>query len=465
MKFHHILLTAATALGIGFCACDDDVTTLGSSLITDNTAVIIDSSFTVSGMSKINNDIQSRTSSQILGNLTAKEYGYFSSDFVTQFMPALQLDTTGTKISDIDSIRLVMFFQGGNLTGDSIVPMGLKIYPLKKQLPSPIFSDFDPEGYYDEADCWTKDTHIYTGNALYNDSLSNTATRSVGVTLPKQFALNFYQEYLNHPETFATPQAFTEFFPGLYVKNTFGSGRVINFSETRINLYYKRHDTITKDGVTRDTVYRTISTYMAVTPEVISNNIIDMKLSPTLLSKIDAGEPLLVAPASYDVEMIFPTKKIIDSYKANAGEMAVINTLTLSIPVEKISNAYGINPPTNVLLVLSKDKKEFFAKNKITDDKTSFLATYNETSGSYEFSGMRPYILEMMEKNQLTADDYTFTITPVNVVTETSQGSYYQSGSTYITAINPYVSGPAMCKLSLDKAKIKFTYSKQSIKN
>ena len=76
---------------------------------------------------------------------------------------------------------------------------------------------------------------------------------------------------------------------------------------------------------------------------------------------------------------------------------------------------------------------------------------------------MRSYIIEMLSKDNITADDYTFTITPVNVVTETSQSGYYSQGQVYVTGINPYVSGPAMCRLRLNKAKIKFTYSKQSL--
>ena len=466
MKFHPIYIIGLLGLLSGLSACDDSVTTLGSSLIEDNTQVVIDSSFTISGRSVENNDIQSRTTNQILGSLTAKEYGNFSSDFVTQFMPALRLDTTGTKLSDIDSIKMLMFFSKGNFTGDSLVPMGLKVYPLTASLPSPIYSNFNPEDYYDADNCWTPTTQIYTGNALYNDSINNLDYRAVSVSLPKEFALNFYREYINHPETFATPEAFTTFFPGLYVKNTFGSGRVINFSETRINLYYKRHAKYTnKAGEERDTIYNKVSAYMAVTPEVISNNIINMSISSSLTDKIEAGETLLVAPASYDVEMTFPAKAILDKFNQDGGEMAVINTLTMSIPVENIANGYGIKPPSHVLLVLSKDKASFFANNKINDDKTSFLAEYNDVTQTYEFTGMRPYIMSLLNQPSISTSDYTFTITPVNVVTETTQSSYYNTGSTYVTQIVPYVSGPAMCKINLKNAKIKFTYSKQSIKN
>lgn len=465
MKLKYILSAAVAALTAGLISCDDEVTTLGNSLVEDNTEVVIDSSFTITGRPVKNDDIQSRSITQILGSITAKEYGHFSSDFVTQFMPAMKLNTDGVGINDIDSIKLLMFFYPGNFTGDSIVPMGLKVYPLTRQLPSPIYSDFDPTGYYDENNCWTDRTQIYTGNALYNDSINALSYRTVSVKLPDSFAKSFFNEYLKSPQTFATPQAFAQFFPGLYVKNTFGSGRVINFSETRINLYYKRHTTITTNGVERDTVFNTSSTYMAVTPEVITNNIINMSLSPNLLSQVENNEPIIVAPASYDVEVTFPAQDIINKYRQNGGEMSVINTLSMSIPVETIVNTYNINPPQYVLLVLSKDKKEFFAANKITDEQTSFLASYNETTKSYDFTSMRQYILDLMAKDQISAEDYTFTLTPVNVVTEESSSSYYYSGQTYVQAITPYIAGPAMCKLNLEKTKITFTYSKQIIKN
>lgn len=465
MKFNHLFIPFAVTAVALFTACDDTTSTAGSSLVTDNTEVVIDSAFTLTGTPRKIDSIPARTTTQILGNITAEEYGHFSSDFVAQFMPALQLDTAGTKASDIDSVKLVMMFSRGNLTGDSIVPMGFKVYPLTAQLPSPSYNtSLDNIGsFYDENQCWTAKTQVYTGNALYNDSINDLVYRSVMVDLPKSFAVKFYNEYINHPETFATPQAFTSFFPGIYVKNTFGSGRVINFSATQIRLYYKRHATVTKNGEERDTIYNITSTYMAVTPEVISDNLIRMSLSQSLLNRINNGETLLVAPAGYEVEMTFPTREIISRYRQYGGDLSVINSLTMSIPVEKLANGNNINPPANVLIVLSKDKKSFFADNKITDDKTSFLASYDETTQSYEVTGMRSYIIEMLSKDNITADDYTFTITPVNVVTETSQSGYYSQGQVYVTGINPYVSGPAMCRLRLDKAKIKFTYSKQSL--
>ncbi len=460
---------------IGACAllaivssCDDEVSNIGNSLVTDKSEIVIDSSFTVTGQSVLNRDIQSRTITQLLGSFNAKEFGAFSSEFVTQFMPAMQLDTTN--VVDLDSLRMKMllFVRTGDFTGDSLVPMGLKVYPLTRQLPSPIYSNFDPEGYYSEADCWTPESKIYTANAIYNDSVNSLSYRTVSVDLPYEFARKFYDKYKSSPQTFASPQAFAEFFPGIYVKNSFGSGRVINITETRINLSYRRKGKVsTSTGETRDTVYNATGIYMAVTPEVISNNIINLSISPQLTAMAEQGENILVAPSGYDTQIEFPVMGedgIINKYKSEAGDLSVINTLTFSIPVTEIENDFNITPPPYLLMVLSSEKQEFFAENKINDDKTSFLATYDEEDQCYRFSAMRQYIMDILIKDNVAESDYTFTLTPVDVVTENASSGYYDQGQ-IITGINPYVGKPAMCKLDMSKAKIKFTYSKQSINN
>lgn len=466
MKHLPVLAAAVLATTALFVACDDETTSIGSSLVNDKSEVIIDSSFVVTGSSYRDAAVQSRTLTQLLGSLNAKEFGNISSDFVTQFMPAARLDTAGVKVDDIDSVKMLMFFTKGDFTGDSLVPMGLKVYPLKKQLEIPIFSNFDPADYYDESNCWTTQSQIYTGNALYNDSVNNLAYRTISVKLPLEFGRKVYNQYINHPETFATPQAFAKFFPGLYVKNTFGQGRVTNITNTRINFYFTKHDTYTKDGEERDTTYNVARSYMAVTPEVITNNIISLSLSQDLTNRVAQGQTLLVSPTGYNARLTFPAQEILRSYRNNATDLSVINGLYMAIPVEEITNGYNIAPPANVLLLLSKDRETFFDQNKIADDKTSFLATYDATNHQYVFSGMRNYIVDLFNKETVTADDYTFDLVPVDVTYENSGNNYYYgSTTTYVSSIQPYVSGPAMCRLLLNDVKIKFTYSKQSINN
>ena len=102
-----------TALGslLAMCACNDDSTTIGSTLVDDvmTSEIVVDSTFSVTGRTVDNPVVQSRTLTQLIGRLDAKEYGSIESDFVCQFMPSMNLDTAGVTAADVDSCKLIMY--------------------------------------------------------------------------------------------------------------------------------------------------------------------------------------------------------------------------------------------------------------------------------------------------------------------------------------------------------------------
>ena len=199
---------------------------------------------------------------------------------------------------------------------------------------------------------------------------------------------------------------------------------------------------------------------MGVTPEILTNNIIKLQLSDQLTQRINSGENLLVAPTGYDIDFTFPAQEIMSKFRNEGGPNAVLNNLSFELPLEYVTNDYGITAPPYVLMVLKNKRQEFFADNKINDDVTSFLGTFDLISLEYKFNDMRSYILDLLEKENVTADDYTFTLTPVSLVTEQQTNSYGQT-SNVVTAINPYVDGPAMVKVLLDKVKITLVFTRQ----
>jgi hypothetical protein len=149
MKTNTLLIGAVALTASALLSSCDDAGTIGESLLPIENTIIVEDDFTVTGHSVSNERIQSRTITQLLGKIDAEGYGNFSSDFVTQFMPAASLDTTLTSASAIDSLKLVMMYYNDGIVGDSIVPMGLEVYRLNKNLQAPIYSDFNPEDYYD----------------------------------------------------------------------------------------------------------------------------------------------------------------------------------------------------------------------------------------------------------------------------------------------------------------------------
>lgn len=456
----------AALIGASLVACEES-TTIGSSIIQDNVEVSIDSTFTVSGRSVSNPVIQARTDNQLLGRINARGYGQLSSDFITQFMPASSLDTTGVTLESIDSIKLRMFMLATDMIGDSLAPMGVEVYRLDKSLPSPIYSDFNPADSYNPADLLG--SKMYTASVLGMSEQKqssythpDTAIRILEVEMPLKLAHEFWNKFKEDPALWNNPQKFSKWFPGVYIKNSFGSGRIMRFYASGMYMYFKRHLEYDRDdGHHVDTIINGSQIFLAVTPEVINNN----NMTYTVSSNIDAmaaEKPMLVAPIGYDTELTLPIRSMVEKYRHQVNKFDVLNSMTMSIPVEAVTNDYSIEPPEYVLLVKKDKKDDFFSKQQINDNISSFYAQYNADTNSYDFTDMRQYFLDMSKKENLTDADGDFILTPVNLVTETVQTGYYQTSSV-VMAIVPYVNTPSMASLRLKDAKIKLTFSTQSL--
>ena len=201
MKINFLFISIITLFTVIFTACDNEVNNIGGSLVNDNLEIDIDSTFVVEGKSIENLRIQSRTVTQLLGSISSKEYGTFSSEYITQFMCANKIDTVGVSAEDIDSLIVVLNIPKGDIVGDSLIPMGLEIYPLTKQLPSPIYSDFNPEGYYDASKKLS--SQIYKCNvAGENDTVKAYESRYVYAKLPVEIGRELYRKYKQNPELY-----------------------------------------------------------------------------------------------------------------------------------------------------------------------------------------------------------------------------------------------------------------------
>lgn len=452
MKSFIYWLAALVSVAI-FAACND-MEGVGGSLAEEDVTIVIDSNYTITAATVRNNVVQSRTLSQLIGDIDAPGYGAIHSDFVGQMMPSLQLDTVRSE--NIDSVKLFVQMNRGEFVGDSLVPMGIEVYRLTRDLPYPIYSNFNPDGYYDAGAPLAK--AVYTASTMNEpDSIKKLSVVYKAIPLPLSLGRELMKAYADNPTAFANPETFaSQVFKGLYLRSNYGSGRISDFQSTSIRIYYHRN--IYNADSARYELKNYVGDYFAVTPEVVVNNNISYTPAPELTAMVSAGKNVLAAPAGYEMEINFPLPQVMASINRYADRNRVLNSLTFEIPAVEIENKYGVAPPPYVLLVLKNKKAEFFATNSLADNVTSFYAQYDATAGSYTFSAMRSYLMEMLEKASVTQDDYTFTLTPVQVNTESAGGSSYNP-STVVTGIVPYVSKPAMCEIPLEKAKIKLTFS------
>lgn len=450
------IVAAIGVLAFGLWSCDE-TSTIGGILAEDELTIQVDSDFILEGHSIALESVRSQTVYQLLGTIEIPEYGMLSSSVVTQFLSSTTLDTANFTAANVDSLVLLMQFSPGNFIGDSIVPMGLKAYTLNKELPSPIFSDFNPAGYYDPTPL---STVVYNTSTLESDSLAKLPTRSIRMMLPQSLGRDLFQSFVDNPSNFALPSTFIKnVFPGLYIENSFGSGRMTCVQKTTMRMYLRK--IYEKEDGVRDTLDAQYD-YFMVTPEVLTNNNFRYAISDDLSERVSAGEQLVVAPCGYEVETTFPTRAIISRYRENSNALSVVNTLSLSIPADSIENSLGVSPPPYLLMVRKDKREDFFANNRLPDNVSSFYATYDSSNHTYNFGSMRAYIVNMLGKEEeITDEDCTFVIVPVSISFETVSGSYYAGSQVVESSVTPYVISPAMVSLKLNEAKIKFSYSLQ----
>ena len=467
---------SALMLAVSVCSCEDN-SNVGNSLSDTTISVVADSSFTVTGHSVAIPRVKARTIVQLLGEIKADNYGELTSDVVSEMMPVGSFVTDGVTEETIDRMRLVMYVTAGTgFTGDSIVPMQMSVYKLNKQLPNPIYSDFNPADYYNESDLLgtatytasdmdkstaEREKHLqsYYDNATY--STKYYELREARVELPVEIGRSIFREFKNNPSTFSSPDEFAKFFPGFYIKNSFGSGRVMNFQSTEIEMFYHRKY---KTEFGTDTIVFDSIGCLAVTPEILVNNIINMKVDKKLQQQVADGEALLVAPQGYQVDLKLPIRDIVAKYNLDSG-LKVIKELRLEIPAETIENDYGIEPPSSVMLIRTSEKDDFFNENQLTDGCRSYVGYYDSTNHNYVFSGLREYVIDVLSSNKdVTDDDENISLIPVDITSESVSSSYsyyYSSASSVLTKVAPAVARPAMARLNLAKAKIRLTYSKK----
>ena len=255
------------------------------------------------------------------------------------------------------------------------------------------------------------------------------------------------------------------------MENSFGSGRVMNIYNSQFIVYYRSHEKLENGN---DTTYYLTQGYMGGTAEVLSNNNMRLRVAQSVKDMIADGNMIVQSPAGYELQIRFPIQEIIDRFRSGGNNnIAVVNDLTFQIPASNVTNSYGIKPPTYLLMVKTSEKDEFFATNHNVDNVSSFYATYDSSTHSYKFSGMRSFVLDILNNKNGVADetDKEFTLTPIDLIAEntSSSNSYYyyyyygsSASSTEVIGIRPALNKPSIARLDLDNAKIRFIFSTQS---
>ena len=444
---------------IAIIACDDEISTLGSSLNASDITITVDSTFTqVTGQSVFTDSIIGRTTDPLLGNLTMQNYGSLQTGFLTQFMPTLNIDTAGVTVNTLDSIKLFLNYYNTDLTGDSLAPMVVNIYRLNKTVTAPLYTNLNPRDYYAPEDLLASHTFGSSQEGFLDESSDEAKPyKRIEIKLPIELGQEIFTEYKQNPDIFASPSAFAQFFPGVYMNIIYGNGRVVNIKGVFMTMFYRSIDS---DGEEENLQY----TYMGVTPEICSINHFTLTPDATLEQNVDNGKIYVQTPIGYMPVITFPTRNIIERYHEALGSsnkiQNILNSLTFTIPAIA-DETNGLTPPANLLFIRQSQAAEFFLEKKLPDNINSFYATYDATNKLYNFGDLSKYIRNIMDSGtEATDDDETIALIPIQLITETSS-SYYTT-TTEVTSVTPYASAPTIVQLDLENAKIKINYTTQT---
>ncbi len=473
MKPIRLAIPALTSLisAVGISSCQDDVSTIGSSIVNGEVSISVDSLILGIDASTIDAlNIDTRSTTTLLGNISATEYGRLSADYVTQLLAASSMaipDSIG--VERVDSMRMVLEIPRNATIGDTLAPQQLKIYRLSKALPADIKSNFDPQGYYDPDDVVATRNYTLSAIALSDSAFYNNRTLSIAFPLPKEWAVDAFNAYRKGSPIFDWPQDFNKSYPGIYVRSSFGRGALANVQATRLFLYY--HYFITRNIVENEvSVEKRITMkdsvcLFASSPETIASSLLNYKPAQSVVDLVSNGKKIITTPTGYRVRLTFPAKEILQQYWAADHNLSVINNRTFALPATTVNNDYGILPPPELLMIRTSEIDDFFANGKVPDNKTSFRGTYSSTSGRYEFSSMRQYIVDLKNKGRdIAPEDVDFTLIPVNFTTESVTNSYDGSITVYVTGCSPYISSPRMAVIDTDHAVLVFTFTSQIVK-
>ena len=418
MKKNLILPLIALA-GI-FASCDDTTDEVGSTLTSPTDRLIVDyGTFNISSETVKLDNVISRSSIGYLGKLKDSETGsYITGNFMGQLQAMEGYEfpsrdslvlTNGEIIAD--SCRLYVYYS--TYTGDSTVSMKCKLHEMAKPLSeAETYSvDFKPtyENGYLRKNGLTKSTTYSLIDYSISDSARWAGTyRHFNFSLDDEYTdvdgnkYNNYGTYIMRKyyepggsEKFKNSYNFIHnICPGFYLEHTGGIGCMANIALTQLIIYYR--------DIKADTIHKNVSIFGG-TEEVLQKTNFTQDNEVIEKLKDEGDHTYLKTPAGLYTMVTLPVDKVF-----NGHENDTLNTARVTFTREnnsKETNSYTIPVPQQVMILPADSVENFFAEDKVTDNRSSYLTSYTSSTNGYTFNNISGMMRVMKDaKTKYLAD-------------------------------------------------------------
>ena len=455
MKLRTLYKLLFIAIVTAFVSCNDTLDKVGFSIQPENDRVSVGTDTLKLTSRTIQVDsIFSRTKYPILGEYIDPIFGTIRSEYVGEFYYPENL--TFKDGAEIDSVRLTVSYS--SIIGDSLAPMELAVYKVIKELPkNKDYTNFDPRSNSDMSAPLGKQLFTGKNNTYHTETYyTGQSTQTVKVYdiythLPKSIGEAFLAEYKKAGHgALKNTDTFRAFFPGLYFTTNFGNSTILNVNLTSLNVHYKYLDP-NGSSQKKDTI-RTAEWRLNITPEVTQINYVNNN-NDQLLAPNDKGT-FIKSPAGVNTEITFPISKIYDNLSSRALNQARFEIYAL--PEANQDNKVKLIPPDHLLLVNKDSLKGFFENRKLPDNITSYLATFNSSTYSYNFGNIAAMI-NYYKKQKKAAFDLTYYLIPIDVTFATDQ--YGRQTNTATAVYNQMKPSAVMLEKKPEKLKLDIVYS------
>lgn len=381
-----INITIATLLivGVALTACDDTTGTIGTDMMPSEDRVTnrYETYDILTNSYEVGDSVLARSSVSYLGQYTDSETGTIvKSDFLSQFHCSEGFSfpdsVVGNKVTNVE-IRLYI----EDYVGDSLATFKLSVYPLNRVLDANknYYTNINPADYYDKSQKPITTKWFSISDRTISDSArwSSSYTKSIRVSLPIEIGQQIYNGYREHPEYFKNSETFLHSglpgSKGFYFKIESGDGAMAYIDISQFNIYFNYYDAEYK----KDTLG---VCQFAGTEEVVQATRFENKRLVPLLT--DTRATYLKSPAGVFTEATLPVEQIEVNDTINSASVAFVRYN------DRLDGQFKLNIPQTVLMVRLDDYKNgFFENYQLTDETTSYLASFNSSTNSYEFTNI-----------------------------------------------------------------------------
>ncbi len=438
---------AAMLLVSTFFACDEDTLGVGTTLMPEDDAVTTKTaSFVVKSYTEKADSVLANTNTCLIGRIIDPETRAMTTcDFLAQFhvmenyaFPAEDMMVKDADGIVVDSCDLRIYFE--TFYGDSLTPMILKIHELDTlkvmEENTDYYTNINPADYINERSN-IKDSLVYTVRDMTRDTLSETSSsayyRSIKVKLPKSYGKFLVDKYYENPLNYKNSYNFIRnVCAGFYFESAGGIGSMINVKVSALNVYFRYHS---KTELGNDTIVDGMQR-MGATEEVLQNTRISNALPGDMLNPANAYT-YVKSPAALRTVVELPIEEIYNASNQSSGDSVNSARLSFRRFNPEVETAYSLPAPQTLLMVRKSEMKDFFKKEKITNDRDSYVTDFNSSKNAYVFENIADLVkLCYADKDKGDPDWNKVVLVPVTTEYSVTTNSYGQSVRTLLKVRN-----------------------------